>query len=233
MSDAHVLTTGGNRFESVMQRPAVRARRRGKYLFVEFENDVVVFHFRMTGQITREDSPDVKFTRAAWRVGDVWLCFRDARRLGHIDVFTASEFLDYAPIAKMGPEPDDLDGPLLRSRVGGRALKAALMDQGVVAGVGNIAVSEVFWRQGISPQATGADLDETAWSGLATALKTFFAEVVAGDDGEAITYVNQGGENPFDVYGREGQPCPRCGHQIARVKVSGRSSYFCPACQAA
>ncbi|MEZ4462882.1 MAG: DNA-formamidopyrimidine glycosylase family protein [bacterium] len=231
--DPQVFSSGGHRFDDVMRSKALEAGRRGKYLFVVFEHgDVVVFHFRMTGKITRHEAPDPRFTRVAWRVGELWLCFQDARRLGHIDVFTKREFQDYAPISKMGPEPFGLTGDVLCQRVGSRGLKAALMDQSVIAGVGNIAVSEVFFQLGLAPAIRAEALSKTQWQALADALDAFFKGVIAEHQSDDMQYVNQGGDNPFEVYGKLGQPCPRCETPIERVKVAGRSTYFCPNCQA-
>ena len=231
--DPDVFSSGGTRLDEVMRSTALEAGRRGKYLFVTFEHgDVVVFHFRMTGKITLHELPEQRFARVAWRVDDRWLCFQDARRLGHIDVFTKDEFQDYAPIAKMGPEPFGLTGDVLRQCVGSRGLKAALMDQSVVAGVGNIAVSEVFFRLGFAPTIRGDSLTNEQWNELAHALEAFFAAVIHDHQTDDMQYVNQGGDNPFDVYGKLEQPCPRCETPIERVKVAGRSTYFCPKCQA-
>lgn len=230
--DPKVLTSGGDRLEPALLSVATQACRRGKYLFVRFEaGDVVVFHFRMTGQITRGNSSEPQFVRLAWRVDDAWLAFRDARRLGHVDVFSASEFAAYEPISEMGPEPYDVDGPGLAQRVGKRGLKAALLDQSVVAGVGNIAVSEVFWTLGLKPDIGGQELSRQQWQDLARGLREFFDAVVSEQASDDLVYVSQGGDNPFHVYGRLGQACPRCGHAVTRTKVAGRSSYYCPDCQ--
>ncbi len=230
--DSKVFSSGHDRFESVMASVAVEAGRRGKYLFVTFENgDVIIFHFRMTGKITLESDTSARFTRVAWRVNDGWLSFKDARRLGHVDVFSAAEFAAYQPIANMGPEPSDTTGINLRDRAGKRILKAALLDQSVIAGVGNIAVSEVFWRLGLAPGVLATELNDAQWEDLAEALAGFFEEVIESDASDEIEYVNQGGPNTFDVYGRLAEPCPKCGTGIDRQKVSGRSSYYCPSCQ--
>lgn len=232
--DGEVFSSGQERFETTMAQVAAKAGRRGKYLFVTFDNkNVIVFHFRMTGKITLEASPNTRFTRVAWQVDDGWLCFKDARRLGHIDVFSAEEFQNYQPIERMGPEPFDITGAQLRERAGKRILKSALMDQSVIAGVGNIAVSEVFWRLRIAPDILASQLTDDQWDDLASGLSDFFSEVIESDAADEIEYVNQGGPNTFDVYGRLGEPCPRCGAVIARLKISGRSSYYCPVCQPA
>lgn len=232
--DAKVFSSGGDRFVDVVSTTCVAVHRRGKYLFVEFKADeIVLFHFRMTGKITRGHDDHPRFCRVAWRLDDEWLCFCDARRLGHIDVLTSTEFANYAPVQNMGPEVFDITAAQLKERVGRRGLKAAVMEQAVVAGVGNIAVSEVFWRLGLHPEISGADLTDEQWELLVSAFVDFFSAVIRDHQADEIMYVNQGGPNRFDVYGRLGQPCPRCGAAIERTKVAGRSSYYCPVCQRA
>jgi len=234
LEDEHLLTRGTpERLETLLRSPCKAMQRRGKYLFAEFDDAYVVFHFRMTGKITREDDESPEYTRLAWHVPAGWLTFKDSRRLGHVEVVEADEFDEYEPIAKLGPEPHDLDGAMLCSRVNGRKLKNALLDQTVVAGVGNIAISEIFFDEELPPEVSGDELDSEQWDRLARALPRFFDALIADQKSDEVMYLNQGkAENPFTVYKREGEPCPRCGALIKRKKVAGRSSYFCPECQA-
>lgn len=233
--DTAALTQGEpEEFIRVLSSPCVGVRRRGKYLILEFSDDhAVIFHFRMTGKIAPCTGVDDRFVRVAWTLEDRWYGFMDARRLGHVELFLAGELQNYGPLIRMGPEPEDIDGATLQKNVGKRGLKNALLDQRVIAGVGNIAVSEVFYRQGLPPTAKGSDLvGSLAWDNLAKAIAEFFDEVIEEQSSDEVIYLNQGAlENPFDVYKREGLPCVRCGQLIRRDKVAGRSSYFCPSCQ--
>lgn len=229
--DPEVLTRGElNRLESVLTSRCEAVCRRGKYLWAEFADANVVFHYRMTGKITREPEPEPRFARLAWRVDDAWLVFKDSRRLGHIEI-VESDMSEYPPVAKLGPEPHDLTGEQLRDRVGARTLKHALLDQRVVAGVGNIAITEVFFELGIAPDAHAQDLDGSDWEILARGLVDFFDRVVAEHAADEIEYVNTTSHNPFKVYRREGEPCPVCETPIRRTRVASRSSYFCEKCQ--
>lgn len=220
---------------SSLKSEARRACRRGKYLWVEFADDTsVMFHFRMTGKITLEQEPDPDYARLAWQVSSGWLVFKDPRRLGQVLVFDAGELEDYEPLVEMGPEPYDLDADELRDILPERRmLKSALLDQKVIAGVGNIAVSELLWRLKLAPKVKVRDLADGDFKDLADELPTFFDDVIDAQMADEVVYMTSGKdvENPFDVYGREGEPCPRCDTQIERAKVSGRSSYFCPSCQ--
>lgn len=211
--------------------------RRGKYLVFRFAGDrAVVAHFRMTGKIVRSPTPDTRFARLAWDAatdGD-WLVFKDPRRLGHVEVFEAGELAEHPPLKKLGPEPLGLVASELEARLSPRRrLKDALLDQKVVAGVGNIAISEVFWRLKLAPRTRVAELDGGAVAELAAELHRYFEQLIDLQSGDEVAYIGEGGEvdNPFDVYDREGEACPRCGGEIAREVVAGRSSYFCTTCQ--
>lgn len=235
LHDPELVTKGdAERVDELLRTTCESVQRRGKYLFARFAGgDYLVFHFRMTGKITCENSSDPEYVRLAWQVPAGWLTFKDSRRLGQVEVVESESFADYEPIAKLGPEPHDLDGSTLRERVNGRKLKNALLDQTVVAGVGNIAISEVFFAEKLPPDASGDELDDEGWESLAHALPEFFDSLIQDQKSDEIIYLNQGkAENPFSVYKREDEPCPRCGVQIQRKKVAGRSSYFCPNCQA-
>ena len=230
--------------EAITSRVARAAHRRGKYVWVELDPGptCVMIHLRMTGKIVRHDQSERRFTRASWRLreGD-WLLFDDARRLGSVECVEGDPRVLVPAIAQMGPEPFDLpDGPALAARLdhprSRRLLKSALLDQRVIAGVGNIAISELFWRCHIPhdlriEEATEGDLDA-----LASQMPEYFDGLLDVHGDREIDYLSQGGraslaKNPFTVYKRQGQPCPRCGASIERVVVSGRASYGCPRCQ--
>ncbi len=232
--DNQLLTMGTeDDLQRIFASVCTAARRRGKYLMVDFDGgETVIFHFRMTGKIAPIEDTAERFVRLAWKVDGQWLGFKDSRRLGHVDIFEPGAIAEYAPLNKMGPEPHDMDGTTLKDAVGHRKLKNALMDQSVIAGVGNIAVSEVFFRNGIAPDAHADDLSDKDWDDLAAALITFFDQVIEEQAADEVQYLNQGKvKNPFDVYQREGEACVVCSTPIERTKVAGRSSYFCPTCQ--
>ena len=139
------------------------------------------------------------------------------------------------PWTLLGPEPFDVTVDHLDQVVGPRrTLKAALLDQHVLAGVGNIAVSEVYWTLGLAPDVKSGALSDAQKSALVKELPTYFDWVISEQESEEVHYTGEpGADNPFTVYKREGEPCPRCGESIARVMVNNRSSYFCPGCQPA
>lgn len=228
---------GPERAAEMFRGEMVEAWRRGKYLTARFDGgEAAVFHFRMTGKIICADQPDPEYARMAWRVPKAgWLVFKDPRRLGQLDVCTPSEFESYEAFEKMGPEPLELTGDDYAGLFSDRRLvKSSMLDQETVAGLGNIAVSEVMWRVGLEPRAKGGDLSESDWDAFADAVREWADYVLRAEGGEEVEYLAEGrDDNPFAVYGREGEPCPSCGTDIERVDVSGRSTYFCGECQSA
>ncbi len=106
------------------------------------------------------------------------------------------------------------------------------MDQAIVPGVGNIYASEACFRARIDPRRKGASLSAREVAALATAIVAAMREGIARQEGPEITYVEEGGENPFHVYAREGERCPRCRKgTIRRIVQAGRSTFFCDRCQ--
>lgn len=222
-------------FERALGGRLDRPARRGKHLLCHFEGGkTVIFHFRMTGKIIRCDEPDPEYARLSWFVDGVgWLVFKDQRCLGEARVFDQDELACYAPIAKLGPEPQDVTVEHLREVCSDRRmLKTALLDQSVVAGVGNIAVSELLWRLELAPDVRCGALSGDDWRRLVEEMPRYFEEVVEASMADEVHYLEEAGAaNPFRVYGCDGEPCPRCGAELEKTRVGGRSSYYCPDCQ--
>ncbi|WP_158542802.1 Fpg/Nei family DNA glycosylase [Lujinxingia litoralis] len=221
--------------EDALGRRLVAMHRRGKYLWAELEGGfALMFHFRMTGKITCEDSPEPRFARLAWRIDEAgWLVFKDPRRLGHVEVLGPGELDHYDALQRMGPEPEDATAAGLKAACSARRLlKSALLDQSVVAGVGNIAISELFWRLKLPVEVRCGELDDAQWEALAKEMPRYFDQILQRSMADEIAYLNEaGGDNIFEVYGREGEPCPRCQAPLKVARVAGRSSYYCPTCQ--
>lgn len=235
LHDEALLTRGAPELlVGLLTSEAPAMDRRGKYLIARFSGDrAAIFHFRMTGKIVRSSDPQPRFARLAWDGADEWLIFKDSRRLGHVEVFDTGELARYEPLLKMGPEPHGLSGGELAARLSPRRrLKDALMDQSVIAGVGNIAISEVFWRLNFAPDVKAKLLSQSQIDALAEELPRYFDELLEDQLDDEVIYLGEGkAHNPFAVYGREGEPCPRCETAVARETIGGRSSYYCPKCQ--
>jgi formamidopyrimidine-DNA glycosylase len=217
--------------------------RRAKYLMLTLDSgESVVIHRRMSGnlRLARADE-DAPYTRVALLLSNGRrLLFTDPRKFGRMTVAAPEELP--ALFSKLGPEPLDADftPDILAERLArrGRAIKAALLDQSVVAGLGNIYADEALFRARIHPLMSAATLtpDEIAalHVGIQEALQT-------GIDHGGTTFGRHRGlyDEPgsnlehVQVYRRTGQPCPRCGTSIARIRVAQRSAHFCPQCQPA
>ncbi len=224
----------GRRIESV--------GRRGKYLIVGLEGDrFLAIHLRMTGNLLLAGADsDSRFLRVAFELDDgqeLW--FTDARRFGHGVVLTAEELGPYLE-ARLGVEPlgGELTGDgLLRLAEGRTApLKSFLLDQRRVAGIGNIYADEALWRAELHPLSPAgsmrAEHSEALVEGIVEALEAGLANGGSSIDDYRDARGEMGSmQDEFVVHTREGQECLRCGGEIRRVVVGGRSTYFCPDCQ--
>ncbi len=214
--------------------------RRGKFLYFILEGPKFLFiHFRMTGQLHREPlplSPD-PLTRAVIVLNDAHaLRFRDQRKFGRFYLVDDPDIV----VGELGPEPlapdwtaDDLQDALRKRRA---PVKAVLLDQRVVAGLGNIYADEALFLAGIHPCRPAQSLDPRAIERLHAAIRQVLAEAIRQKGTTMQSYVRPGGQmggyqQQRRVYQRVGQPCPRCHTPVQRCRVHGRSSHFCPVCQ--
>lgn len=213
--------------------------RRAKYIVCELDHDILAVHLKMTGRLFTWDSPELPDKWVHFRLlldNHQYLCFSDARRFGR--VFLSNDFNAIAP--DLGPEPledaftIDVLGERLRTRH--RAIKALLLEQSFVAGVGNIYADEALHRAGIHPLHPADELTNEEIVRLHDSIR---AALSAGIDYEGASinwYRKPDGtrgesQNHFYVYDREGQPCLHCGQPIEKIRVAQRGTHFCPACQ--
>ena len=218
--------------------------RRGKYLVVRFESGrVLLIHLRMTGSLLSAPSkslPDDPHRRAVVGLDDGSdVAYRDVRRFGTWLLLEPGEAEPYLA-ERVGDEP--LDALFTAARLGellaGRrtSLKAALLDQRTLAGLGNIYVDEALWRARLNPLRPAAGLDRNELRRLHRAIRAALEHGLARQGSTLRDYRlpdGSGGsmQNEFRVYGRRDEPCDRCGTPIARTTVAGRTTWFCPACQ--
>ena len=216
--------------------------RRGKYLLLRLEGDsTLAMHLRMTGNLLLEDgSPDPPYLRAQLRLdGGRRLLFTDPRRFGHAVVLRDHELDEYFA-ARLGVEPlsDSLTAAELCRRAAGRRapLKSFLLNQLGVAGLGNIYADEALFRAELHPLSPAGSMKpedcERLRLGIVEALEAGLRSGGASIDDYRDARGQQGAmQDEFLVHTREGKPCPRCGGEIERIVVAGRSTYFCPSCQ--
>jgi formamidopyrimidine-DNA glycosylase len=224
------------------------ARRRGKYLWLPLDNgDALLAHLGMSGQLLVQDpgAPDERHLRVRLELRDSSsrgreLRFVDQRMFGGLSVSVGGADLppEIAHIARDPFDPlfdDDLFVARVRRRSAG--VKRLLLDQTLVSGVGNIYADEALWRARIHGERPGERLRPTdVRRVLAEARAVMGAALVEGGTSFDSLYVNVNGESGYfdrslHAYGREGEPCERCGTPIRRVEFMNRSSFFCPRCQ--
>lgn len=215
--------------------------RRAKYGLVETDRgDMMIFHLGMSGRwvidpqaIERHDHLILETEEG--RV----LSLRDPRRFGFVDIVPSASLDAYPPFAAMGPEPlgPDFDAAYLAGVLAGRIapIKAMLLDQRIVAGLGNIYVCEALNMAGIAPSTAGGKIAAWRLDALAEAIRSVLAAAIVAGGSSLRDYVRPDGElgyfaKQWRVYGREDEACP-CGGTVARRTDSGRSTFWCPTCQ--
>jgi formamidopyrimidine-DNA glycosylase len=222
----------------------VAVQRRGKWIILDLHDGRhLVIHLGMTGQLrvhaTNEERAPHTHLVAALDRGRRQLRFRDIRRFGSATLFTDDADLKrFFAQAKLGPEPFAVEanywrGHLARTR---RNLKAVLLDQRVVAGVGNIYADESLFEARLYPGRLAADLTAAEADRLRRAIARVLNRAIARRGSSIRNYVGGSGlqgeyQKEFRVYGRTGEPCPRCRTPIERMRLAGRSSHYCPRCQ--
>ena len=236
---------GADDFAAVLSGRVIDgARRRGKYLWLPAGDDAILAHLGMSGQLLITDraeplSPHVR-VRFTFADGGPDLRFTDQRTFGHLAFSPGGAVLPPA-IAHIAPDPLEagFDLAVLTQRIRARhtGIKRALLDQSLVSGIGNIYADEALWRARLHWARPTETLTRGQVAALFADVHEVFAEALrAGGTSFDSLYVNVDGESGyFDralaVYGRAGEPCPRCGAPVRRDPFMNRSSYSCPVCQ--
>jgi formamidopyrimidine-DNA glycosylase len=252
--------------ERLTGRRVLRLGRRAKYILVHLDGDeVLAMHLGMSGrlivanggrerdltlgQYVNEHGKDAKHDHLVFTMsGGAVVTYNDARRFGYMTLIPERELAKDAFFAGLGVEPlsDDLNGTYLAQRAAGRKvdLKAFLMDQRIVAGLGNIYVCEALFRAGLdpwkpaSPLAARGGKPTPAAERLAAQIKAVLADAIRAGGSTLRDYKRADGtsglfQNEFAVYGRAEAPCttPRCRGTVRRKTQGGRTTFFCPVCQ--
>jgi formamidopyrimidine-DNA glycosylase len=224
-------------------REVQTVERRGKYLLIGFDDDQwLAVHRKMSGNLLIQEAtlPPERHTHLSVELDDGRLMrFVDARKFGRVYLFASREQLDDFLAERLGPDSlVDLDEGVLAAKLRGRTarLKPLLLDQAFLAGVGNLYADEALWAARLHPLRTADSLSAQEVKRLARAIKQVLVMGIERRGTSFSTYRDSdgsAGENQefLNVYGREGQPCPRCGTPIRRILIGQRSSHFCPHCQ--
>jgi formamidopyrimidine-DNA glycosylase len=213
--------------------------RRGKYLLLAFEGGRgLLAHLGMTGKFLRRPEGQVEpYSHARFHLDDGSVIhFTDYRLFGRMEPAPAARLHRLEAIQALGRDPvaDGLTAEQLQEALGRsrQDLKVALMDQGRIAGLGNIYVAEALFRAGLHPARKPASLTEEEWERLTQAIHATLNSALEQEQGEEPVYLEEDrSHNPFLVYGRAGGPCSKCGTKVHSLTQGGRTTHFCPKCQ--
>lgn len=230
-------------------RRVMSVGRRAKYIATTLDDGMIwLCHLGMSGRMLigqGKPPPPEAHDHVLIETDDGgWLRFNDVRRFGMMDLCSSNALGDHWLLRQLGPEPLDaaFNGASLAASLEGKRtpIKSALLDQRVVAGLGNIYVSEALFRAGISPRRLAKSVQGPRAEALAIAIKQTLAEAIDAGGSSLRDYVQTSGElgyfqHRWKVYEHEGEPCPNCGKstggKIRRIVQTGRSTYYCSRCQ--
>lgn len=213
--------------------------RRAKYGLVHTDRgDTMIFHLGMSGRWRIDPELEDRHDHLLLETDEGrQLALNDPRRFGSVDLVRTDDLEAFAAFGGMGPEPFDLTAQELQRRLAGRSapIKLLLLDQGIVAGLGNIYVCEALHRAGISPKRAGGRISLERLRRLVPAIHDVLAGAIEAGGSTLRDYARPDGElgyfsKSFLVYDREGEPCG-CGAPVRRFAQGGRSTWHCPACQ--
>ncbi|EKD80388.1 MAG: hypothetical protein ACD_40C00121G0001 [uncultured bacterium] len=231
--------TGDGEIKKELIREISRA---GKYLFVKFASGRgLAIHLKMTGRLIVDVAwyETAPHTRVVLRLADERsLYYWDTRMFGYVKVMEAIDAAERKVQAKMGPDPWKMTATELLRRLQntGRSVKEAILDQSLLAGVGNIYANDGLWDARINPKKKANSLRLAEVKKLLNSLRKVMERGLATGGASDNSYVNAKGEmgsyqNEFLVYGRTGEPCNRCGTKLQRIVVGGRGTWVCQKCQ--
>ena len=214
--------------------------RRGKYLlFALSGGETLIIHLKMSGHlaVVKRDAPASPYVHTTFGLADGReLRFRDTRKFGRVYLVADPEEI----VGKLGPEPltPEFTVAVLAERLAGRqrALKPLLLDQTLIAGIGNIYADEALFYAGLAPRRTAVSLSSSDIINLHAAIQKVLNLGIAREGASINTYVKPDGargdmQNAVAVFRRTGEPCYECQTPIQRIVLSGRSTHFCPHCQ--
>ena len=207
-------------------------RRRGKFIVISLDRGTLAVHLGMTGRLLVSGQPG-EYTHGVFTLDDGQILYDDPRQFGRIEWSAGPP----KRVARLGPEPLEIGIEEFRVRLKRKArIKALLLNQTFLAGLGNIYADESLFKAGIHPLASAAKLTAPRAARLHQAIRETLMQAIAMGGSSISDYVDGNGERGWFqiqhcVYGREGEPCRRCGAPIRRIVVSQRGTHFCAKCQ--
>lgn len=240
--------------ERLSGQKVVQLRRRSKYILADLgSGESLLIHLGMSGRMLISGDPLGQFVHdhpapekhdhvVFHMQNGARITFNDPRRFGAMDLLETATADQHKLLAVLGPEPlgNDFNETVLINAFKGRntPVKSALLDQRIVAGLGNIYVCEVLYRAGIHPTRKAGQISKARVSALVPIIREVLSEAIEAGGSSLKDFRQADGElgyfqHSFDVYGREGEPCrsPDCGKAVTRITQAGRSSFFCGQCQ--
>lgn len=231
-------------FKQLLTGETIRSlRRRGKFLLFYLDHYVLVSHLRMEGKyrVVPESEPIDKHTHVIFQFTDgTELRYNDVRKFGTMHVFPIGEELKVQPLIKLGPDPFDenytLDYVKEKLKRTTRNIKATLLDQSIIAGLGNIYVDEVLFLSQIHPEKCANELTDEEIKTIWENVRLVIEKAVKKGGTTIRSYVNGEGEmgmfqQELYVYAQDKKPCKHCGTEIVKLRVAGRGTHICPKCQ--
>ena len=213
--------------------------RRAKYGLIGTDrHDTLIFHLGMSGRWRVDPTEIGKHDHFIMETDEGRrVALNDPRRFGSLDLVRSDQLAEWPPFAALGPEPLEVSPEELKRRLAGRtaSIKLLLLDQGIIAGLGNIYVCEALYRAGIHPTRSGGSISIARLQRLVPAIHDVLAEAIAAGGSTLRDFASPDGDlgyfsKSFAVYDREGQPCA-CGGRVRRIVQGGRSTFYCPHCQ--
>ena len=224
--------------KTLIKRKIKRVERRAKFIIIGFDYDILAIHLRMTGKLYFENKLSQKkhISAIITMNNGGYFIFEDTRKFGRFYYYQSQDFLNNT----LGIEPlsNEFDDRWLKNTLHNKKkmIKSLLLDQNIIAGLGNIYVDECLWKSNIHPQTVSNKIPIKNTLILCKAIKTTLQSSINAQGTTVVdfTFLNgQSGKysNQLNIFRKEGQPCPRCSEEIKKKKIAGRGTHFCPKCQ--
>ena len=223
---------------TLINRKIQRVDRRAKFIIIGFDDDILAIHLRMTGKLYFQNNLSQKkhISAIITMNNGGYFIFEDTRKFGRFYYYNSQDYLNN----KLGIEPlsNEFNDIWLKNILHNkkRMIKALLLDQNIIAGLGNIYVDECLWKSNIHPQTVS---NKIPFKNILILCKEIKSTLQSSINAHGTTVVNftflngQSGKysDQLNIFGKEGSPCPRCSHTIKKKKIAGRGTHFCPKCQ--
>lgn len=216
--------------------------RRGKWLILILDNYYLFSHLRMEGKFFFKDKSEErgKHDHVIFDLGDTSFRYNDTRKFGKMLLIRKEDIYKIGPLVSLGLEPFDenMDVNYLTAKFRGKRIpiKVALLDQTIIAGIGNIYANEILYRCGINPLRSAGVLSLEELDSIINNSRDILSKAIEEGGSTIRSYSSVDGvhglfQNELSVHGKDGEKCPKCGSVIEKMTVGGRGTYYCPKCQ--